>query len=180
MEGLVSYNLSPNAYQQVKHILEELLDLEVGHVWKQTFENNVKAARLIRQGFEYCVVNKEEVGERLAELKSKIRIKVTNEYVIAERKFTALTPINKLEAVREKSFVDKTTFNEVLTTVLANLQLSKMSFPHFVGDENAKRLIDRVVKEHGYRVYIEDENSDVELLWVIKDGESGNKKEHSD
>jgi hypothetical protein len=176
LEGLVSYNLSPNAYNQVKDILNELLDLNIGDIWKQSFENNVKAARLIRQGFEYCKVNKEEVGERLASLKSKIRIKVTNEFVIAERKFTALTPVNKLEGVRKMSFFDFITLNEVVTTFLKNQQLTAMGFPNAKLTETELRQLNKVAEMSDYIAGFDPANE----LWIIKNAERGKKEEHTD
>jgi hypothetical protein len=74
----MGYNLSDNAFQQVKPYLDELIDLEIGGIWKQSFQDNYKAARMLRQGFEYCIQNEEKVGKRYAELKKNIRIRVTN------------------------------------------------------------------------------------------------------
>jgi hypothetical protein len=176
----MGYNLSETAFNKVKPILDELIDLNNGNIWKQSFKDNYKAARLIRQGFEYCTKN--DVGERYAKLKQNIRIRVTNDYVLAERKFEALTPVqNNIEPVRFKSFEGLTTFNEALTTFLANKQLSELGFPDFTEFDKVP-IMDKVCRENGYITHIEYDEAEGQpyALWIYKNAESGKEKEHTD
>jgi hypothetical protein len=178
----MGYNLSDNAYQQVKSILDELIDLQIGNIWKQSFQDNYKAARLIRQGFEYCTQNPDKVGKRYAELKKNIRIRVTNDYVLAERKFSALAPIERVESIREKVFEGMNTFNEVVTTVLANKHLSSMHFPDFKNEELVDD-INKVCSRFGFEITFMDSEKSLTPkdigLWVDKNAEPRNTEEHS-
>lgn len=167
----MGYNLSNNAYKQVKPILDELVDLEIGSIWKQSFQDNHKAARMIRQGFEYCIKN--DVGERYAKLKQNIRIRVTNEYVLAERKFAALQPLISKEIVREKTFSRLYTTNEVLTTFLANRQLTKLVFPDY---NEFDSMLGKVTESYNYYIFVPGPRQGI---WIIKNAESRDEKEHS-
>jgi hypothetical protein len=172
----MGYNLSDNAFKQVKSILDELIDLEIGGIWKQSFQDNYKAARMIRQGFEYCIANKDNVGERYANLKHNIRIRATNNYVLAERKFTALAPLQGV-AERHKKFDGMSDFNGVMTTFLANRHLSSLHFPDFENDNDID--IEKIAEAYGFNVTYQKIRGNSYGLWIIKHGERGQEEEHT-
>lgn len=173
------YNLSDNAFNQVKEILEELLELKAGDIWKQSFQDNHKAARMIRQGMQYCVINEDKVGKRFAQLKQNIRIRATNDYVLAERKFAALEPLTKV-VERSKSFPGLSTFNQVVTAFLANKHLTELWFPDLQGIE--VNLLSKIADAHGFKVAVSDHNKAVGIYKThrVDNAEPRNEKEHTD